>query len=305
MGLLWRLFAPRPLKKARRAMHPSWVVEDAIVRSVRGSRKRRRKPPRSRRQPSRQVPAQRDVPDLTAISAEEAARHLGTSERDIQQLILRIPHPERLPEVNAELERMKADLQPQRSQPFRATLKFPEGDEVCCQKGHGTRAQAREHGVQIAVARGYDGVNEELSYPTTASAEILGGFETLPVVGEMHYQGNLWELVGGRGDPARPVRKPIIAVLLSETGNSYDANAVSVWVSTEEDRAHTLQAGHLSRDDARRDRPGLIAKQKELDKRVGLNGVIAGGGIREGRPGYLGVFLDHDPADFGLPRFVQ
>ena len=39
--MLWRLFAPRPLKKARRAMHPSWVLEDAIVRSVRGGRRRR------------------------------------------------------------------------------------------------------------------------------------------------------------------------------------------------------------------------------------------------------------------------
>ena len=43
MGLVWRLFAPRPLKKARRAMHPSWVIEDAIVRSARGGRKRRRR----------------------------------------------------------------------------------------------------------------------------------------------------------------------------------------------------------------------------------------------------------------------
>src|SRR5215471_5137060 len=45
MGLLWRLFAPRPLKKARRALHPSWVIEDAIVRSVRGGRRRRRSAP--------------------------------------------------------------------------------------------------------------------------------------------------------------------------------------------------------------------------------------------------------------------
>jgi hypothetical protein len=40
---MWRLFAPRPLKKARRAMHPSWVIEDAIVRSMRGGRRRRRR----------------------------------------------------------------------------------------------------------------------------------------------------------------------------------------------------------------------------------------------------------------------
>jgi hypothetical protein len=43
VGLLWRVFAPRPLKKARRALHPSWVIEDAIVRNMRGGRKRRRR----------------------------------------------------------------------------------------------------------------------------------------------------------------------------------------------------------------------------------------------------------------------
>lgn len=44
MGLLWRLLAPRPLKKARRAMHPGWVIEDAIVRSARGGGHRRAQP---------------------------------------------------------------------------------------------------------------------------------------------------------------------------------------------------------------------------------------------------------------------
>jgi hypothetical protein len=40
MGVLWRVFAPRPLKKARRAMHPTWIAEDAIVRAARGRRRR-------------------------------------------------------------------------------------------------------------------------------------------------------------------------------------------------------------------------------------------------------------------------
>lgn len=57
MGLLWRLFAPRPLKKARRALHPSWVIEDAIVHSVRKGRRQRgrqRRAPRPR--PQMQIP---------------------------------------------------------------------------------------------------------------------------------------------------------------------------------------------------------------------------------------------------------
>ena len=33
---------------------------------------------------------------------------------------------------------------------------------------------------------------------------------------------------------------------------------------------------------------------------VALSGVIAGGGMRADGPGRLGVFLDYDPADFGL-----
>ena len=69
-----------------------------------------------------------------------------------------------------------------------------------------------------------------------------------------------------------------------------------------EDREHTLKAGYLSRDDAPRYRPGLIAKEEELGKPVGLYGVLAGGGMREDGPGRLGVFLDHNPGDFGLPR---
>ena len=35
---------------------------------------------------------------------------------------------------------------------------------------------------------------------------------------------------------------------------------------------------------------------------IALAGVIAGGGIRPGRAGMLGVFLRHDPEDFGLRR---
>ena len=63
-------------------------------------------------------------------------------------------------EVDAELERMKADLQSGRSQVYQAMLKFPGGAQVCCKEGHSTREAAREHGEQIAAGRGYDGVDE-------------------------------------------------------------------------------------------------------------------------------------------------
>jgi hypothetical protein len=190
-----------------------------------------------------------------------------------------------------------------RPQTFRATLTLPDGTSmICCQTGHASASGAEAHGKQIAAAleSAFASHGVQKSHPVTSGAVILGGLETLTVVGELHFQGNLWELVGGRGDPEERVRQEIIAVLHPEDDNPVDVNAISVWVSTEEDREHTLQAGHLSRDDARRYRPGLIAKMEELGRPVALRGAISGGGMREDGPGRLGVFLDHEPADFGL-----
>jgi len=61
-----------------------------------------------------------------------------------------------------------------------------------------------------------------------------------------------------------------------------------------------LKVGHLSRANARRYRPGLLSLQRRYGQPVALSGVIVGGGIPEDGPGQLGVFLRHDPADFGL-----
>jgi hypothetical protein len=68
---------------------------------------------------------------------------------------------------------------------------------------------------------------------------------------------------------------------------------VAVWVQG-------LKVGHLSRANARRYRPGLLGLQRRYGQPVALSGVIVGGGIREDGPGRLGVFLRHDPTDFGL-----
>src|SRR6266540_4106169 len=48
-------------------------------------------------------------------------------------------------------------------------------------------------------------------------------------------------------------------------------------------------------------RPGLLRLMEESPTgRVALEGQIVGGGPRRDGIGFLGVFLDHDPADFGL-----
>ena len=90
------------------------------------------------------------------------------------------------------------------------------------------------------------------------------------------------------------VRLDVIAILLQEPTNAYDSNAIAVWVNG-------LRVGYLSRDNAVLYRPGLLALyQKHGGIPVALNGEIVGGGQRGDGIGYLGVFLRHDPADFGL-----
>jgi hypothetical protein len=123
-------------------------------------------------------------------------------------------------------------------------------------------------------------------------AVVLGGSVSLEVVGESHYQDNLWQLVGG-ADRSERVRVKITAVLAAEPDNPYDANAVAVWIDG-------LKVGHLSREDARLYRAGLLALQEEHGVPVALAGVIAGRATRDGGHGQLGVFLNHDPRDFSV-----
>ena len=85
----------------------------------------------------------------------------------------------------------------------------------------------------------------------------------------------------------------ITAVLAAEPDNPYDTHAVAVWIDG-------LKVGHLSRDDARLYQPGLLALQERYGKPVALAGVIAGRGTRDGGLGRLGLFLDHNPQDFGI-----
>jgi hypothetical protein len=126
----------------------------------------------------------------------------------------------------------------------------------------------------------------------TFTASLYTGDETLEVVGESHYQDALWRIVGGRR--ADPVRYETHAVLMPEPDNQYDANAVKVLVEGE-------LVGYLSREDAAVYHPGLLGLMATSTNRlVALDGVIVGGGPRPDGIGFLGVFLDHDPADFGL-----
>lgn len=128
-----------------------------------------------------------------------------------------------------------------------------------------------------------------------SSAVLLAGDETLEVVGESHRQEALWRIVGGLR--AGYVRFDVHAVLVPDPQNEFDPNAVEV-------RIDGILIGYLSREDAGHYRPGLLRiMQAHGGQFVALHGVVCGGGPREdARIGFLGVFLDHDPADFGLAR---
>jgi hypothetical protein len=124
---------------------------------------------------------------------------------------------------------------------------------------------------------------------------LLGGSHDLEVVGESHYQDTLWRVAGGR--TSERVRVETQAMLVREPDNPHDANAISV-------RIDGATVGYLCRDDARAYRPGLLALETRHEACISLAGVVVGGGIRQDGPGMLGVWLSHDPADFGLAAIV-
>jgi hypothetical protein len=120
-----------------------------------------------------------------------------------------------------------------------------------------------------------------------ARATLMEGNTDLEVVGESHYQRNLWSLAGriqgrtGYGWGSRPCSSPR-ATTPHDTRRSGCGSTAS-------------RSGNLSGHDARRLRPGLLAAQARHRTPIGLVGVIAGGGMRTEGPGRLGVFLNYDP----------
>lgn len=122
-------------------------------------------------------------------------------------------------------------------------------------------------------------------------ALILGGRDTLEVVGESNYQDVLRRCVGG--DDGERVRHSVEVVLMPEPQNPYDGNAIAALIKGD-------LVGYLSREDAAVYLPGLRALMERHACPIGLEGQIVGGGQCPDGRGMLGVFLDHDPADFGL-----
>jgi len=119
---------------------------------------------------------------------------------------------------------------------------------------------------------------------------LLGGQEDLEIVGELAYQADLWQLC--RGSVGDRIRCDIVAVLVPEPANPYDPNAIAVQIDG-------YVVGYLPRATAQEYLPALKDMMTRRGAYVALRGVIVGGGYYDDGPGRLGVWLEHDPADFG------
>jgi hypothetical protein len=124
-----------------------------------------------------------------------------------------------------------------------------------------------------------------------AQVSLLSGQDDLEVVGELAYQSVLWQLCGGT--VGERVRCDIVAVLVPEPANPYDPNAIGVQID-----GHVV--GYLPRATAQEYLPGLKQLMAVRSGYIALRGVIVGGGYYDDGPGRLGVWLEHDPADFGV-----
>lgn len=142
--------------------------------------------------------------------------------------------------------------------------------------------------LQRLFGRGQRGQQERVA---AGEPGVFPGSEDLEVVGESHYQEALWRIVGGW--TKERVRHPVVAVLRAEPSNQHDRNAIAVFVS-----GHLV--GYLPREVAAAYQPGLLGLQARHQRAIALEGVVVGGGMRADGPGMLGVFLSHDPRDFGV-----
>lgn len=125
---------------------------------------------------------------------------------------------------------------------------------------------------------------------------LYEGNETLEVVGESFHQDELIAIARahGGGRLRDGIRVDILATLLADPSNQYDANAVGVWVDGR-------LVGHLSRHDAVIFQP-VVMDLTEAHGYVVVRGEIVGGGMYDDGPGRLGVFLRYSPEGFGIPN---
>lgn len=130
----------------------------------------------------------------------------------------------------------------------------------------------------------------------TVRVALFDGADGLDVVGESFHTDNLELIISQMAQPRHfaqgRLNLPVHAVLKAETDNQYDANAIAVLVG-----GRTV--GRLSRENAAAYRPGLLRLEAQEGQPIALAGNIVGS------DGVYGVFLKHDPEDFGLQATMK
>ncbi|RHW28318.1 hypothetical protein D0Z08_04905 [Nocardioides immobilis] len=125
---------------------------------------------------------------------------------------------------------------------------------------------------------------------------VVEGTKALEVVGEGHYQADLWRLAGGNRQGR--IRLPVVAVLRPDPQNQYDPNAVAVHIDG-------ALVGHVPRPIAQVLSAPLLSMYQQVQRGeyIAVRGEVVGGTDgNDGRKGRLGVFLTWDPAAFGITK---
>lgn len=116
-------------------------------------------------------------------------------------------------------------------------------------------------------------------------AKMYAGDTDLSVVGESGFQENLWALVGRTSER---VHIETMALLVPETDNPHDENAIAVWICG-------LQVGYLSEHAAHILHHDIVGAAELTGRAVAVAATIAGGGMRrDDLIGDLEVFLHLD-----------
>lgn len=115
-----------------------------------------------------------------------------------------------------------------------------------------------------------------ISHRHTTPEDLEPDDFTQEVVGESHHQESFEKICGPRCEDGEA--RPVIAMLVPESGNRFDANAVKVVVQG-------LQVGYLPKEDAKMYRKMFGTASVECD------GMIVGGWDRSGKRGHYGIRL--------------
>lgn len=123
--------------------------------------------------------------------------------------------------------------------------------------------------------------------PERADWKLFGGGVSLEVVGEASYQDALTKLADTRAD--------LIALLVPEPDNPYDSSAVAVFVM--DDALDDPKVGYLPREVAAVYQDGVVSLIRQYRAIPALRARLVGG---EPWKPHIGIWLDHDPVDFGI-----